>query len=213
MAMYFLQRFKVITLIILLSLICKPAFTQTGNNTASGAKTFKNVKYIFCYPSGYGLEFNTLQYKSVVLSEDPGQGYTCEFPNPRGVMESLIKIPHPENKQQADSLSFAKFTFKANTEIKYYEFLGQTIPVYKVITYNCYDPMCGSKHGHTRHETGYLYFNKGLGILLKVIDDMQMEILQSMDGSPNPTSLIVKIMQDEKIDFKIIDSFVNWKLK
>jgi hypothetical protein len=198
------------------------AFTQTDKNTPSGTKTFKNVKYIFCYPSGYGLEFNNLQYKSVVLSEDPGQGYTCKFPNPRGVMESLIKIPLPENKQQVDSLSLSLFTFKAKTEIKFYEFLGQTIPVYKVVTYNCYDPLCGNKHGHTRHETGY-FFNKGLfteserqsglGILLKVIDDNQMEILQSMDGSPNPKSLIAKIMQDEKIDFKIIDSYVNWRIK
>jgi hypothetical protein len=40
-----------------------------------------------------------------------------------------------------------------------------------------------------------------------------MEILQSMDGSPNPKSLIAKIMQDEKIDFKIIDSYVNWRIK
>lgn len=213
MVMCFLKRFKVIPLIVLFTLMYNSAFTQTDRNTSSGTKTFKNVKYIFCYPSGYGLEFNNLQYKSVVLSEYPGQGYTCKFPNPRGVMESLIKIPLPENKQQVDSLSLSLFTFKAKTEIKFYEFLGQTIPVYKVVTYNCYDPLCGNKHGHTRHETGYFYFNKGLGILLKVIDDNQMEILQSMDGSPNPKSLIAKIMQDEKIDFKIIDSYVNWRIK
>jgi hypothetical protein len=108
--MCFLKRFKVIPLIVLFTLMYNSAFTQTDRNTPSGTKTFKNVKYIFCYPSGYGLEFNTLQYNSVVLSEDPGQGYTCKFPNPRGVMESLIKIPHPENKQQADSLSLRRYS-------------------------------------------------------------------------------------------------------
>lgn len=213
MVVYLLQRFNVFTLITILTLICRPATPQTDKNTASGTKTFRNVKYIFCINYANGLEMNTLHYKSVVLSEDHDQGYICKFPNPRGVMESLIKIPHPKNKQKVDSLSFDKFTFKANSEIKYYEFLGQTIPVYKVITYNCYDPMCASKHGHLRDETGYIYFNKGLGILLKVLDESQLEILQSMDGAPNPKSLIAKIMQDEKLDFKIIDSYVNWKFK
>ena len=135
MEMCFLKRFKVIPLIALLTLMSNSAFNQTDKNTPSGTKTFKNVKYIFCYPSGYGLEFNTLQYKSVVLSEDPGHGYICKFPKPRGVMESLIKIPHPENKQQADSLSLSLFTFKAKTEIKYYEFLGQSNVWYQTWPY------------------------------------------------------------------------------
>lgn len=82
--------------------------------------------------------------------------------------------------------------------------------VYKHIDYNCYDPHCGTKHGHTTFVTGETYFSPDFGILLSVDNtNTEYNILYRIKEKKVPDDLILQILKNRKTDDKIIREYIR----
>ena len=82
--------------------------------------------------------------------------------------------------------------------------------VYKHIDYNCYDPLCGTKHNHTTFVSGETYFSPDFGILLSVDNrNLEFNILYRMKEKKVPSDLILKILKNRKTDDKIIQEYIR----
>ncbi|WP_300489697.1 hypothetical protein [Flavobacterium sp.] len=85
--------------------------------------------------------------------------------------------------------------------------------LYKHIDYNCYDPLCGSKHGHRTMITGSSYFSPDYGLLfISQNNNMTLEILTSINGKEAPKDLIIAILKDNQVDNRIIKEYKKVKL-
>jgi len=80
--------------------------------------------------------------------------------------------------------------------------------VYVVNDYNCYDPQCAGKHGHTRFATGTTYFSPDYGILLQVdAENMEYHLLASIGNVSVPLPLVLALLHERKTDERIIREF------
>lgn len=114
-----------------------------------------------------------------------------------------------QNKNQPflslKSVSDNYFSEKLNYKIGNSSYL-----VYKHIDYNCYDPHCGSKHGHTTFVTGETYFCPYFGILLSVDNtNTEYNILYRIKEKEVPHDLILQILKNKKTDVKIIQEYIR----
>lgn len=114
-----------------------------------------------------------------------------------------------QNKNQPflslKSVSDNYFSEKLNYKIGNSSYL-----VYKHIDYNCYDPHCGTKHGHTTFVTGETYFSPYFGILLSVDNtNTEYNILYRIKEKEVPHDLILQILKNKKTDVKIIQEYIR----
>lgn len=101
----------------------------------------------------------------------------------------------------SDNYASSKETYTVNNII---------YTVYKHIDYNCYDPFCGTKHGHTTHEIGVTYFSPEYGILVSKDEaSMEYELLASIKEREVPYDLIIDIMKQNKMDERIINTYIR----
>jgi hypothetical protein len=82
--------------------------------------------------------------------------------------------------------------------------------IYKHHDYNCYDPMCGAKHGHMPVETGITWFSPEFGILVNIDNqNMQFNLMASMQEKNVPHELVIKILEKEKAEQRIIRHYIQ----
>lgn len=123
-----------------------------------------------------------------------------------------------QNTIESDTEMFEQLKFiSAGFEAKHYFSTKETYTVndtgyivYKHIDFNCYDPLCSSKHGHIAHSTGVTFFSPVYGILIsKDFQNMQFELLKSIKECEVPYDLIIDIMKHNKMDEQIIDTYIR----
>ncbi len=82
--------------------------------------------------------------------------------------------------------------------------------IYKHINYNCYDPLCGTKHNHITSVDGETYFSPDYGILVTVDNqNMQYNLMAKIKGKQIPYDLIIQILKSRKTDNKIIQEYIR----
>lgn len=123
--------------------------------------------------------------------------------------DEIVKGKEANNAKQLTLSIPIKSDKYVSTKLSYS--IGNTkYIVYKHIDYNCYDPRCGTKHGHTTFVTGETYFSPEFGILLSVDNsNMEFNILYRIKEKKVPYDLILKILKDRKTDDRIIQEFVR----
>ena len=86
----------------------------------------------------------------------------------------------------------------------------KTYTIYKHVDFNCYDPFCGSKHGHTTHTIGETFFSPEYGILISKDEaDMEYEILATIFEHEVPFDLIIEIMKKNNMNERILKKYMN----
>lgn len=132
------------------------------------------------------------------------------IPYPQEVQNKNINDSNPD-KRESLKRKLANFNADHYTSIIETYTVNQTVyTVYKHIGFNCYDPFCGSKHGHTTERTGVTYFSPEFGILISKDDsNMQFELLASIKEREVPYDLIIHIMKENKMDERIIKTYIR----
>ena len=179
----------------------QPAFTQK-KFTGIVCKVYIN----------YEARLSVGEYVYVAYNILPGKdAFTIE-----GKMRNNIpygeRIPYTKQEQKKTNpnsiinLNMFLDVDRYYSEKETYTVNGKAYQVYKHINYNCYDLLCGSKHGHMPYETGETWFSPDYGILIS-FHGREYDVLQHISEVTVPYELIIAIMKANKFPDKIIQQY------
>ncbi|MBL0317400.1 MAG: hypothetical protein IPP69_17200 [Flavobacteriales bacterium] len=120
----------------------------------------------------------------------------------------------PDSNSQKSRLANIEMGFSHSdnyvSTIETYHVNQKAYRIFKHIDFNCYDPFCGTKHGHTTHTTGETYFSPEYGILISKDEaDMEYEILATIFEHEVPHDLIIEIMKKNNMNERIINTYIK----
>lgn len=166
---------------------------------------FSSAKYI----AFHGEKIQEFKYSEGIIRAEE-KNYTIEMT----IHGHKRKFTFPFTKEAVkakDSL-YSGLTDAFYAEPITYHLKDKEYTLYKHMDYNCYDPLCGSRHGHKTMITGISYFSPDYGLLLiSQNNNMTLEILVSLNGKEAPKDLIIAILKDNQIDNSIIKEYKKAK--
>lgn len=185
-------------------------YSQKNTVDIRPVNRFKSAKYI----AFHGEKIQEFNYSECIIRAGE-KSYTLEMT----IHGHRRKFSFPFTKEDvtAKATSDIPNTDVAINDTFYaekitYAFDGKEYILYKHIDYNCYDPLCGSRHGHRNMITGVTYFSPDYGLLfISQNNHMTLEILASLNGKEVPKDLIIAILKDNQIDNRVIKAYKKVK--
>lgn len=153
------------------------------------------------YDIGYPYEKQKIEWFIVpFVSKDSLKRFAF---GPFEVNDTINKI-----KPRHTSWDIHMYAEKINSEVIQYKVGNDLYDVYKTSILNCYDGLCGAKHGHFQSEIGKFYFSPIYGVLLSQDDrGLNTVVLSELNGLELPRDLIVEVLKDNNFNKRIIDYY------
>lgn len=190
------------------------SFAQKDSLVLDTLHKFKNVKFI----QAHGNNFDTVTYSKYSISKVAGEPFyqIDKEVNSYWDMDLIYGTKKEDNTTFFDKIpknQFHNYMFPHPDDRIYsqeinYIINGKNYSLLKHVDYNCYDPLCGSRHSHVTHITGVTYFSPDYGILYCGRNgNVTLEIMVSIEGINVPKDLILKILEEEKVRSEIIEKY------
>lgn len=180
--------------------------------------TFSNVECLLLINYSHELSSGVNYYDKYVIKRR-AKDFLIEASSANKIIYPwTVPLSKNEIAKNTDKIRNAKQSYlvlKSSTDNYVSEKLSYKIGntsylVYKHFNYNCYDPLCGTKHNHTTFVSGETYFSPDFGILLSVDNrNLEFNILYRMKEKKVPSDLILKILKNRKTDDKIIQEYIR----
>ena len=180
-------------------------YSQKNSLDIRPVNRFTNLKYL----AVHGEKIQEFSYSESVIRAEKNHyaiamtihGHQRKFMFPFTSEE--LKGKDSLNAGLTDTFYAEKITYHLNDK----EYI-----LYKHIDYNCYDPLCGSKHSHQTMIIGSSYFSPDYGLLfISQNNNMTLEILTRINGKEAPKDLIIAILKDNQVDNRIIKEYKKTK--
>lgn len=179
--------------------------------SSSSAQTFTDVKCATYIDYEHDLSAGYSRYTSYTISKGSKE-FNIEAKSAIGwdltASVPYAKEEHPKEKKDSTMLFFDLFDSNHYISVKeVYTVNGKNYTVYKHLDYNCYDPFCGSRHGHMPVNTGTTWFSPDYGILIREIHDREYDVMISMKEKAIPRDLLLAIMKKAEATATVVERY------
>lgn len=185
--------------------------------SSSSAQTFTDVKCATYIDYEHGLSAGYSKYASYTISKDRKE-FDIKGKSAIG-WDLNARVPYEKadlNKAKKDTLIDWLLMFDADTYYstkEVYSVNGKDYTIYKHLDYNCYDPLCSSRHGHMPVNTGTTWFSPEYGILIRMIHDREYDVMISMKEKEIPRDLVLAILEKAKAPSVIVERYKSDTVK